>query len=102
MKRRKIVLVGAGSAVFTRGLVADLIQSPEVGPWELGLVDINPEALETAEGLCRRMVKARQTDILIQASTDRRDVFPGADAVVTTIGVVGIHNCSGSIMEYGF
>jgi alpha-galactosidase len=69
--------------------VADLIQSPEVRPWEVGLVDINPEALETAEGLCRRMVEAKEADILIQASTDRRDVFPGADVVVTTIGVGG-------------
>ena len=39
MDRKKLVLVGAGSAVFTRGLVADLIQSPDLGPWDLGLVD---------------------------------------------------------------
>jgi alpha-galactosidase len=89
MKRRKLVLVGAGSAVFTRGLVADLIQLPEVGPWTLGLVDVSSEALETAEGLSRRMVEAKGADILIQASTDRRDVLPGADVVVTTIGVGG-------------
>jgi len=32
MAAKKIVLVGAGSAVFTRGLVADLILSPDLGP----------------------------------------------------------------------
>ena len=89
MKKKKLVLVGAGSAVFTRGLVADLIQSPELGPWELGLVDINPEALETAELLSRRMIETKGAEIAVQASTDRRDVFPGADVVVTTIGVGG-------------
>ena len=85
----KIVLIGAGSAVFTKGLVADMLQSPELGLWRLGLVDIDPEALETAEGLCRRMVAAAGADIAIEASLDRRDVLPGADVVVTTIGVGG-------------
>ena len=88
-KSRKIVLVGAGSAMFTQGLVADMILSPDMGPWELGLVDIDPQALETAEGLSRRMVEARGADIAISASTDRRDVLPGADVVVMTVGVGG-------------
>lgn len=83
----KIVLVGAGSAVFTKGLVADLIQSRELGPWELGLVDIDPGALETAEGLSRRMVEAMGADIRVKASVDRCDLLPDADIVVTTIGV---------------
>jgi alpha-galactosidase len=89
MGTKKIVLIGAGSAVFTRGLVADLIQASQLGPWALGLVDIDPEALETAEGLVRHMVEARGADIAVQASTDRCDVLPEADVVVTTIGVGG-------------
>ncbi len=86
---KKIVLIGAGSAMFTQGLVADLILSPELGPWELGLVDIDPAALETAEGLCRRMVEAKGAGISTSASTDRRDILAGADVVITTIGVGG-------------
>ena len=35
------------------------------------------------------MVAARNAAINIQASTDRRDVLPGADLVVITIGVGG-------------
>ncbi|NLD72006.1 MAG: alpha-glucosidase/alpha-galactosidase, partial [Chloroflexi bacterium] len=86
---KRIVLIGAGSAVFTRGLVADLILSPELGPWEIRLVDIDPEALAVAEGLSRRMVAARGANVRVEASTDRRDLLPGADLVVTTIGVGG-------------
>ncbi|MFN2230964.1 MAG: hypothetical protein ACK2VA_14410 [Anaerolineae bacterium] len=89
MGRKKIVLIGAGSAVFTRGLVADLIQAPHLGPWALALVDVDAEALETAEGLVRRMIEVRRADIALDASTDRRDVLSGADVVVTTIGVGG-------------
>jgi alpha-galactosidase len=87
--KTKLVLIGAGSAVFTKGLVADLIQSQELGPWELGLVDIDPAALETAEGLTRRMVEVTGADITVRAATDRRELLPGADVVVTTIGVGG-------------
>jgi alpha-galactosidase len=86
---RKIVLIGAGSAMFTQGLVADMILSPDMGPWELGLVDIDPQALETAEGLSRRMVEARGAEIAISGSVDRRDVLPGADVVAMTVGVGG-------------
>jgi alpha-galactosidase len=85
----KMVLVGAGSAMFTRGLVADLILARDLAPWTLGLVDIDPAALETAEGLCRRMIEAKGASIRLQASTDRREVLPGADVVVTTVGVGG-------------
>jgi alpha-galactosidase len=86
---KKIVLIGAGSAMFTQGLVADLVLSRDLGPWELGLVDIDPRGLETAEGLSRRMVEAKKAAITISASLDRRDILPGADVVVSTIGVGG-------------
>ena len=38
MDRRKIVIVGAGSAMFTQSLVADLIVSKK--SWTLRLVDV--------------------------------------------------------------
>jgi alpha-galactosidase len=85
--KKKLVLIGAGSAMFTQGLVADLVISGT--PWDLGLVDIDPMALQVADGLARKMVAARDVDISIESSTDRGDVLPGADVVVTTIGVGG-------------
>lgn len=85
----KIALIGAGSAVFTQGLVADMILAPDLGPWELGLVDIDPQALETAERLSRRMIAAKGADLALSASTDRREILPGADIVVCTVGVGG-------------
>jgi alpha-galactosidase len=83
----RIVLIGAGSAVFTRGLVADLIRRGR--PCELSLVDIDPDALTVAEKLTAKMVEARSAPIELRASTDRRDVLGGATAVICTIGVGG-------------
>ncbi len=87
MERRKIVLIGAGSAMFTQGLVADLILSRQA--WRLALVDPDPQALETATGLSQRMAQARDADIEIEGSQERGDMLPGADVVVATVGVGG-------------
>jgi len=37
---KKLVLIGAGSAMFTRGLLADIIEENFFGPWEIELTDI--------------------------------------------------------------
>ena len=50
---------------ITSKLVADLIQSGK--PWKLGLVDIDPEALQVAAGLTKRMVQAKGAAIEIES-----------------------------------
>ncbi|MHB1930676.1 MAG: family 4 glycosyl hydrolase [Acidimicrobiales bacterium] len=89
--RKKLVLIGAGSAVFTRGLLADLISATDLGGWDISLVDVDPEALSVAARLAQLMVDARGAGdtIGVAASTERRDVLPGADFVVTCVGVGG-------------
>ena len=83
----KVVLIGAGSAMFTRGLVADLIRRK----WdlELALVDVDPDALAVAEGLTRKMLALGKSSIRLSASTDRRAVLKDATAVICTVGVGG-------------
>jgi len=85
--REKIVLIGAGSAVFTRGLVTDLIHRK----WELdlALVDIDPDALGVAEGLTRKMIAATGAPIRLSATTDRREALKESTAVICTVAVGG-------------
>ncbi|HPD16855.1 MAG TPA: hypothetical protein PLE19_18060 [Planctomycetota bacterium] len=83
----RYVLIGAGSVSFTRGLVADIIRTGK--EIELGLVDIRPEALDVAEKLVARMAAAKGAPIRITASLDRRELLPGAHAVICTVGVGG-------------
>jgi alpha-galactosidase/6-phospho-beta-glucosidase family protein len=52
--RRTLVLIGAGSAVFTRGLLADLISATDLGSWDLRLVDVDEVALGVAVRLAGR------------------------------------------------
>ncbi len=84
---RKIVIIGAGSAVFTQGLVADMILIG--GEWDLHLVDIDPANLEVAGNVVRRMIDAREAPIVMSTTTDRREALPHSDVVVCTFGVGG-------------
>jgi len=85
--KEKVVVIGAGSAMFTRGMVADLIRHK----WdaELALVDIDPQALAVAEKLSALMIGSEAAPIRLTANTDRRAVLRDATAVICTIGVGG-------------
>jgi alpha-galactosidase len=85
--KEKIVLIGAGSAVFTQGLVADLIRLDWTA--DVALVDIDPGALDVAYRLAQKMVAATGAAITLRATTDRRAALPGATAVICTVGVGG-------------
>ena len=81
------VLIGAGSAVFTRGLVTDMIDRGWEG--EIRLVDVDPEALAVAVGLSEKMIRRAGARIGVKGSTDRRELLPGATLVICTVGVGG-------------
>ncbi len=88
--RKKLVIIGAGSAMFTQGLVMDLIKkNPGGGKWKLVLVDIDEEVLQDVCKLAAKMIEGKQANIVLEMTTDRREALPGADYVVTTIGVGG-------------
>lgn len=88
---RHIVLIGAGSAVFTRGLLADLISTQDLGSWTIWLVDVDATALDVAVRLAERMVHARDASarITVRGTADRTEALPEADFVVTCVGVGG-------------
>ena len=85
--RKKMVLIGCGSAMFTKGLVMDLLKHSEISKWHLALCDIDRDVLDAAEKLVKKMVAAKGADVEISASTNRAELLPGADYVVVTIGV---------------
>ena len=88
-ERFKLVLIGAGSTVFTQRLVSDVILSGEADRWELALVDIDPVTLDAVDRLVRKLLAFKGVDLPIVSTTDRRKVLPGANFVVTTIAVGG-------------
>ncbi|MGV1003865.1 MAG: alpha-glucosidase/alpha-galactosidase [Candidatus Nanopelagicales bacterium] len=85
----KIVIIGAGSEQFGRGMVADLIAATALhGPdVEIALVDIDPGGLERMRRLGAAGLQATGGQLRFTATTDRREALPGADAVIIAVAV---------------
>ncbi|MFG2793307.1 alpha-glucosidase/alpha-galactosidase [Streptomyces sp. NPDC048419] len=83
----KIAFVGAGSVVFTQGLLADLLAFPELAHARIALHDIDPERLATAEGAARHIAQVRGAKPVVSAHLDRRAALADADFVVNIIQV---------------
>ncbi|HOG48437.1 MAG TPA: hypothetical protein PLB78_17555, partial [Anaerolineae bacterium] len=86
-KSPKIVLIGAGSAIFGLGNLATLIRSQRLQGSEVWLVDIDEPGLETMTRLAERMTAEWGTAMRIHGTTDRCQALPGADFVVASVQV---------------
>jgi alpha-galactosidase len=84
-----IVLIGAGSTVFTPGLMSDVARSRILSGATLRLVDIDPHAVELMVALGRRLAERSGSDMRVEGTLDRREALRGADFVTTTIAVGG-------------
>jgi alpha-galactosidase len=85
----KIAFIGAGSAVFTRNLVGDVLRFEELADATIALMDIDAERLRTAEVVTQRLALGLGAPATIQSTLDRREALDGADYVVTSFQVGG-------------
>ena len=86
----KIVIIGAGSTVFTPGLIADLTGSQYLSDTTVALVDVNAQAAETMARYAERVARERGVSLRVGHASDRRAVLSGADFVTVTIAVGGV------------
>lgn len=84
-----ITFLGAGSVVFTRDLLADLLAFRDLPNLTIKLHDIDAERLETAEGIARATAARLGAAPAISAHLDRREALQGADFVINSIQVGG-------------
>ncbi len=84
----RIVLIGAGSREFSRGLVNDLVLEEALlseRETELWMVDIDPAALDVMYAYAQRAVRHRGVSVKVFRTTDRREALPGADYVLLAV-----------------
>jgi alpha-galactosidase len=86
----KITFIGAGSVVFTKNLLGDILTFPELADCTISLHDIDLVRLETAERMARWTAKTLGASPAITASLDRKAALDGSDYVINMIQV-GMH-----------
>lgn len=86
----RVVFIGAGSVVFTRELVTDLMRFDDLPVLDLVLYDIDQARLDVARGTAVQIAERFGRALEVTATTNRRVALDGADFVVNMIQVGGI------------
>jgi alpha-galactosidase len=89
----KIAFVGAGSVVFTKNLMTDILSFPELRGTRIALHDIDPERLETAGMMARWTSEQLDAGAAVEEHLDRRAALNGADFVVNMVQI-GMHEAT--------
>ena len=82
---KKITFVGAGSLVFTRNLVKDLMGIEAFRDAELCLMDIDEKRLEYSGRFVEKIINAFHKPAVITMTTNRREPLRGADGIICTV-----------------
>lgn len=90
----KITFIGAGSTVFARNLLGDILGYEELAESEITLFDIDAGRLETSELVARRVADTLDAPAKIRSTTDRRAALDGADYAINMIQVGGYEPCT--------
>lgn len=81
----KFAFIGAGSFVFTRNLVRDLLTFPAFADCEIALMDIHAERLALIHKVCDKINAAMGGTATITSTLSRQEALDGADGVLCTV-----------------
>lgn len=84
-----IAIIGAGSAVFSLGLIRDLCLTERLHGCTVRLMDVDEARLRAIARLCQRYSDELGAGIETVSTTDRREALAGADFVINTALVTG-------------
>jgi alpha-galactosidase len=85
----RIVFIGAGSTIFAKNLLGDILSFPELADCTLSLHDINPQRLRTTELVAHKVAEATGAHPTIQATLNRRAALDGADYAINMVQIGG-------------
>ena len=86
----KITFIGAGSTVFAKNVLGDVLLTPSLHEAQIALYDINEERLKESELMLRTINQnCNQNRATIRSYTDRKEALRDATFVVNAIQVGG-------------
>jgi alpha-galactosidase len=89
MANPKITFIGAGSSVFMKNIVGDILQRPALAGAEIRLMDINPTRLEESAIIAGKLVKTLGVPATVSTYSNQREALDGTNFVVVCFQIGG-------------
>ncbi len=86
----KVTIIGAGSVVFARTVIRDILSFEALRDSTVSLMDIDESRLALIASHTRRLTEQKHLPTKVEHTTDRRKALDGADYVVVMIQVGGL------------
>ncbi len=93
-KQPKIAFIGAGSTVFMKNIIGDILHRPALSAATIALMDINAQRLEESEIVARKMAHALGGKAKIETYSNQRKALEAADFVVVAFQIGGFEPCT--------
>lgn len=87
--KKKIAIIGAGSIVFCKTLIQDVLMTPGMEETEFALMAPSTRRTRHVKAYFDRVVQANDLKATAYITTDRRDALTGADYVIATFQIGG-------------
>ena len=85
----KISLIGAGSTVFAKNLIGDILSFPELAESTISLFDIDSARLHTTQIVAQKIADSLGVRPTIEATGNRRESLDGADYAIAMFQIGG-------------
>ena len=86
---RKVAIIGAGSIVFCKTLVLDIMNTPALRETEFALMAPSTRNTSQVETFINKVIEKEKHPAKVYITTDRRDALKDADYVILTFQVGG-------------
>ncbi|MBO9100524.1 MULTISPECIES: alpha-glucosidase/alpha-galactosidase [unclassified Rhizobium] len=90
----KITFIGAGSTVFMKNIIGDVLQRPALSGAKIALMDLNPQRLEESAIVARKLASTLGASATVETFTDQRRALDKADFVVVAFQIGGYEPCT--------
>ncbi len=90
----RIALIGAGSTVFMKNIVGDVLQRPALAGATIALMDIDAKRLEESAVVAGKLAATLGAPATIETYSDQRAALDGADFVVVSFQIGGYEPCT--------
>ena len=84
-----IAFIGAGSTIFMKNIIGDVLHRPALSGAVIRLMDIDQTRLDQSRLVAEKLVATLGASATVEATTDRRRALDGADFVVVAFQIGG-------------